>query len=97
MAAKREALIFFCDSFCSVSIFTKKIKKNEFVYLVADGTDVTLNFTPSSPFQSGTNPITIKANTFRKEQAVNRKLDVTYSLTCTSCGGTSADPEIIVG
>ena len=94
--AKRHALVYFCDPLCSVSTFNKKVKKNEFVYLIADGTDVTLTFNPSSPFQSGTNPLTISANTFTKERAVNRKISVTYSLQCSRCGSPSTDPTIIV-
>ena len=96
MATKKDALIYACDPLCSVSTFKKKVKKNEFVYLLADGTDVTLTFDPTSPFQSGTNPLSIPANTFSKQKAVNRKVTVTYSLTCSTCGAPSTDPTIIV-
>jgi hypothetical protein len=96
MAKKKDALIFFCDSFCTVSVITKKLKKNEDVFLIADGTTVTLTFNGSSPFVSNMD-LTIPAGTFTKQTTVNRKVDVHYGISCSACGGISADPEIIVG
>src|SRR4030095_3202749 len=99
---KRIAVIYFCDGVCSVDTRKKHMKKNNLVYLVADGTDVHLKFRDDlSPFKSGDFDISIPAGGFVLEEvkAFRVKKEFPYELTCPGPGGCPSqtdDPSFIV-
>jgi hypothetical protein len=93
-----DKLIYFCDNgVCSVDDDSKLVRTGSTLYLIADGTDVTLRF-PYSPFADGRKRFDIKANSFVPETMGPPSLQpFRYTKSCGSCPAGSNDPEIIVG
>jgi hypothetical protein len=92
--ARKNVIVYFCDKTCVADIHDKKVKAKKFVYLVADGTTATLQFT-DSPFDPPVTTVSIPRDTFVKMTMGSRKGAFPYTITC-SCPTQPDDPSMIV-
>jgi len=93
--AQKKVVVYSCDPTCVADVKHKKIKARKPVYLLADGTDVTLQFT-NSPFNPPLTTVNIPMNTFVKLTAGARAGSFPYSLTCSRCGTRQDEPSMII-
>ena len=94
-APGKNVIVYSCDPKCKPDIHDLKLKRNSFVYLVADGTNVTLNFL-TSPFNPPMPTVSIPTNTFVKLKIGMTTGTFTYTVSCTGCPSPMDDPSMIV-
>ena len=92
---RKNVIVYSCGPKCVPDIHDKKVKPRSFIYLVADGTDVTLNFA-TSPFKPPVTTVSIPADTFVKLQFGSTQDTFEYSVSCSQCPAPQDDPSMIV-
>jgi hypothetical protein len=98
-AARVKSVQYSCDPQCKAIPKKRKLKAGDIVLLIADDTDVTIDFIAGSPFVSGSTHISIAANTVDTEivaPASSANQSFKYTLTCSECSSPTTNPEMIV-
>jgi hypothetical protein len=91
----KKTIVYSCDPTCKPDVKNKTLKVKKYVYLVADATDVTLQFT-NSPFNPPDTTISIAADTVVKKKIGSTTGTFHYSLTCSNCRTPQDDPSMII-
>ena len=93
----KNVIVYKCDTDCTPDDRKKKVKVRSDIYLLADGTDVNLEFAVS-PFDPPVTSVPIAANTFVKLTFGSTDGKYVYKLTCTGCATARnlEDPSMIV-
>jgi hypothetical protein len=93
----KNVIVYSCDTDCTPDDRKKKVKRGSEIYLLADGTDVNLDFA-ASPFDPPVTSVPIAANTFVKLKFGSTDGEYKYHLTCGRCATPRnlEDPSMIV-
>jgi hypothetical protein len=84
--------------FCRATPRRIRLKKGQTVNLAAINVDVTIDFIGSSPFRSGTDPISINKGSSNSQVVANTSGQFDYTLTCRNpnCPSQNDPPTMIV-
>lgn len=85
-----------CAGGCRATPPSAHMSPGDVVCMVAVNTDVTVNFTGASPFESGADPIDIPEGSFRCEVVGSATGTFPYALSCSKCPSGLVPPEMIV-
>lgn len=85
-----------CAGGCRATPPSVHISPGDVVVMVAVNTDVTINFTGASPFESGADPISIAEGSFQAEVVGTATGTFSYALSCSKCPSGLVPPEMIV-
>lgn len=85
-----------CAGGCRATPPSVHMSPGDVVVMVAVNTDVTINFTAGSPFESGADPIHISAGSSQSEVAGSTPGTFPYALSCSTCLSGLVPPEMIV-
>ena len=93
---KKNVIVFSCDPGCVGDTHDKTCKPRSDIYLVADGTAVTLTFENGAIFDPPDLEINIEEDSFVKKKLSRREDRSKYKVKCEECDTPQDDPEIIV-
>jgi hypothetical protein len=85
-----------CAGGCRATPSNVHMSPGDVVTMVAVNTDVTINFTGASPFESGADPINIPEGGFQTEIVSAATGNFAYALSCSKCPSGLVPPEMIV-
>ena len=85
-----------CAGGCRATPPSVHMSPGDVVTMVAVNTDVTINFTGASPFESGADPINISQGGFQTEVVGTATGTFGYALSCSKCPTGLVPPEMIV-
>ena len=94
--AQKHVIVYFCDPKCTSDIKHKKAQVKQPIYLVADGTDVELDFGKKSPFDPPVYKVQIAKDTFVKLKAGSTKGRYLCTISCAACKRKLDEPSMII-